>query len=67
MKWIAVATPIWAMYGTLLGFIGGRSFQDNHTKAFLVAFSSAIGATVTLEIGRYLRHRFGPSEIPVVK
>ena len=21
MKWIAVATPIWAMYGTLLGFI----------------------------------------------
>jgi membrane protein DedA with SNARE-associated domain len=67
MKWIAVATSIWAMYGTLLGFIGGRSFQDNHTKAFLVAFSIAIGATLTLEIVRYLRHRFGPSAMPVDK
>ena len=67
MKWIAVAAPIWAMYGTLLGFIGGRSFQDNHTKAFLVAFSIAIGATATLEIVRYLRHRFGPSAMPVDK
>lgn len=67
MKWIAVATPIWAMYGTLLGFIGGRSFQDNHTKAFLVAFSIAIGATITLEIGRHLRHRFGSSPTPLAK
>ena len=67
VKWIAIATPIWAMYGTLLGFIGGRSFQDNHTKAFLVAFSIAIGATVTLEIVRYLRHRFGPSAMPLNK
>ena len=53
------------MYGTLLGFIGGRSFQDNHTKAFLVAFSIAIGATITLEIARFLRHRFGSSTTPV--
>ena len=65
VKWIAVATPIWAMYGTLLGFIGGRSFQDNHTKAFLVAFSIAIGATITLEIVRHLRHRFESSTTPV--
>ena len=61
MKWIAIATPIWAMYGTLLGFIGGRSFQDNHTKAFLVAFSIAIGATLTLEIVRHFRNRVGSS------
>jgi membrane-associated protein len=67
MKWIAIATPIWAMYGTLLGFIGGRSFQDNHTKAFLLAFSIAIGATIAMEIFRHLRHRFGPSAMPVVE
>jgi membrane protein DedA with SNARE-associated domain len=64
MKWIAIATPIWAMYGTLLGFIGGRSFQDNHTKAFLVALSIAIGATLTLEIIRHFRNRFGSSATP---
>ena len=67
MKWIAVATPIWAMYGTLLGFIGGSSFKEDHTKAFLVAFSIAIGATLTLEIVRHLRHRFGPPAMPVDK
>ena len=67
MKWIAVATPIWAMYGTLLGFIGGRSFEDNHTKAFLVAFSIAIGATITLEMVRHLRHRFGSTRTPLDK
>jgi len=67
VKWIAIATPIWAMYGTLLGFIGGRSFQDNHTKAFLVAFSIAIGATLTLEIVRHFRNRFGSSTTPLNK
>ena len=64
VKWIAIATPIWAMYGTLLGFIGGRSFQDNHTKAFLVAFSIAIGATITLELVRHFRHRSGSPATP---
>jgi membrane-associated protein len=67
MKWIAIATPIWAMYGTLLGFIGGRSFQDNHSKAFLVAFSIAIGATVSLEVIRHFRHRLGSSSTPLNK
>jgi hypothetical protein len=67
MKWIAIATPIWAMYGTLLGFIGGRSFQDNHTKAFLVAFTIAIGATVSLELIRHFRHRSGSSSTPLNK
>lgn len=64
MKWIAIATPIWAIYGTLLGFIGGRSFQDNHTRAFVVAFSIAIGATVTIEIIRHIRQRSGASRTP---
>lgn len=55
MKWSAVAASIWATYATMLGFIGGRTFQENHTKAFLVAFALAIGATVILEIIRYVR------------
>lgn len=55
MKWSAVAASIWATYATMLGFIGGRTFQENHTKAFLVAFALAIGATIVLEIIRYVR------------
>ena len=55
--WAAIAGTIWASYATLLGFIGGRAFQDNHTKAFLVAFSTAIGATVILEIIRHFRKK----------
>jgi membrane-associated protein len=57
MKWSAIAGVIWGLYATLLGFIGGRSFQDNHTKAFLTAFSIAIVATVIVEIVRHLRSR----------
>lgn len=57
MKWSAIAGVIWGLYATLLGFIGGRSFQDDHTKAFLTAFSIAIVATVIVEIVRHLRSR----------
>ncbi len=53
MGWIAVASVIWASYAALLGYIGGRSFEDNHTKAFLVAFGCAIGATLVIELVRH--------------
>jgi membrane protein DedA with SNARE-associated domain len=57
VKWSAIAGVIWGLYATLLGFIGGRSFQDDHTKAFLTAFSIAIFATVIVEIVRHFRTR----------
>ena len=57
MKWSAIAGVIWGVYATLLGFIGGKSFQDNHTKAFITAFSIAIIATVIVEIVRHFRTR----------
>jgi membrane protein DedA with SNARE-associated domain len=57
MKWSAIAGVIWGLYATLLGFIGGKSFQDNHTKAFITAFSIAIVATVIVEIVRHFRTR----------
>lgn len=57
MKWSAIAAVIWGLYATLLGFIGGKSFQDNHTKAFLTAFSIAIVATVIVEVVRHFRTR----------
>jgi membrane-associated protein len=57
MKWSAIAGVIWGLYATLLGFIGGKSFQDNHTKAFITAFSIAIVATVLVEVVRHFRTR----------
>lgn len=43
--WVAVAVTIWASYAALLGYIGGKTFGDNHTLAFLVAFGAALAAT----------------------
>ena len=57
MKWSANAAVLWGLKATLLGFIGGKSFQDNHTKAFITAFSIAIVATVLVEIVRHFRTR----------
>ena len=56
--WVAVAVTIWATYASLLGYLGGRTFQDDHTRAFLFAFGAAIVATILIEIGRHLRERF---------
>jgi membrane-associated protein len=53
--WVAVAAVIWATYAALLGFMGGKAFEDDHTKAFLLAFAAAISMTVAIEIFRHTR------------
>ena len=55
--WIALAVVIWASYAGILGFIGGKAFEDDHTKAFLVAFGTAIGANVLIETVRHFRKK----------
>jgi membrane-associated protein len=62
VRYIFVAVCIWATYASLLGYIGGQTFGDNHTKAFLFAFALAISATVGIEIVRWFRHR-GASKV----
>ena len=62
MGWIAIAVTIWATYAALLGYIGGKSFEDNHTKAFLLAFSIAVGATILIEVVRH----FWPTDSPEI-
>jgi membrane-associated protein len=58
--WIVAAASIWALYASLLGFIGGKAFQDDHTKAFLVAFGGAVSATALIEVVRFVRKRLRP-------
>lgn len=55
--WVAVATVIWGNYAALLGFIGGKSFEDNHTLAFIIAFVSAFSITLVIELVRWLLKR----------
>jgi membrane-associated protein len=53
MRWVLVATVIWASYAALLGRVGGEAFKDDHTKAFLMAFGLAIATNIGIEITRH--------------
>jgi membrane protein DedA with SNARE-associated domain len=57
MGWVGVAVVIWATYAAMLGYIGGQTFEDNHTMAFLVAFGAALGMTAVIEVVRHVRSR----------
>jgi len=54
VRWVALATVIWATYAALLGSIGGEAFEDDHAKAFTLAFSLAIAANIIIEVTRHL-------------
>ncbi len=58
IAWVAAATIIWATYAALLGYIGGKAFEDNHTLAFLLAFGTALGMTLLIEVVRHLRAKY---------
>lgn len=63
--WVAVAAVVWATYAATLGFIFGEVFEDDHTLAFILAFVTAIGITVLVEIVRWARERRQRASEPV--
>jgi membrane-associated protein len=66
MLFDGIACLIWASYAAVLGYAGGKTFKDNHTAAFLVAFAAALSVTGVIELIRYLRHRNAkPDSVPV--
>lgn len=52
-----LAATLWASYAGLLGFYFGERFKDDHTRAFIYAFSAALSVTVLIEAIRWLRER----------
>jgi membrane-associated protein len=52
-----VAGAAWATYAALLGYFGGQRFEDNHTAAFILAFSMALSVSLLIEVGRWIWHR----------
>jgi membrane-associated protein len=55
--YIFVAAVLWAVYGALLGYIGGRLFRDRPLLALLIAFGFAALVTGAVEGSRWLRKR----------
>src|SRR4029453_2981098 len=55
--YIGIAAILWALYGALLGYIGGRVFEDHPIYALLIAFGIAAAVAASVEGTRWLRKR----------
>jgi len=53
----AIAAAVWALYASLLGYFGGRAFEDEPWKGLVLAFAIALAAAGTVELIRWLRRR----------
>ena len=52
-----IAGILWATYAALLGYFGGKTFEEDPWKGLLLAFGFALAVTGVIEVVRYLRHR----------
>jgi len=57
-----IAGTLWGTYAALLGYIGGKQFEDQPWKGLLVAFAVAVGVSVSVEVVRKLRGRHGDAD-----
>jgi membrane-associated protein len=54
----AIAAVIWALYASLLGYLGGQAFEDAPWKGLVLAFAIALAVGVGIEVTRwFLRKR----------
>lgn len=59
-----VACVVWASYAGGLGYFFGERFAENHTLAFVLAFTTAIGVSLLVEFARWGRKRSRGSANP---
>jgi len=57
----AIACTIWGSYTVLLGYFGGRTFEEEPWKGLLLAFAIALVVTAVIEVVRHLRRRNAPA------
>jgi membrane protein DedA with SNARE-associated domain len=57
LRYDAVAAAIWGSYTVLLGYFGGKSFEEQPWKGLLLAFAVALAVTAVVEAVRFVRHR----------
>jgi membrane protein DedA with SNARE-associated domain len=52
-----LAGLVWASYAAMLGYFGGRTFEESPLTAFLIAFGVALAVSGVVEAFRWLRKR----------
>jgi membrane-associated protein len=53
----AIAATIWAVYASLLGYLGGHAFEEQPWKGLLLAFAIAFAVTGVVELVRWYQRR----------
>lgn len=48
---------VWGTYAAMLGYLGGRTFEENPFKGFILAFAVALGIAGIIEVYRWYRRR----------
>jgi membrane-associated protein len=54
-----IAGVVWAVYASMLGYIGGKAFEHRPWIGFLLAFGVALTVTGAIELTRWLLERRG--------
>jgi membrane-associated protein len=57
IRFDALAGAIWGSYTVLLGYFGGKTFEEQPWKGLLLAFAVALAVTGAVELVRHLRRR----------
>ena len=61
IRFDVLAGAIWGAYAVLLGYFGGRTFEEEPWKGLLHAFAIALVVTGVVELVRHLRGRQAPA------
>ena len=57
LRYDIVAGVVWATYAALLGYFGGKTFEENPLWGLLLAFVVASAIAVGVEVVRHYRRR----------
>ena len=57
IRYDVLAGFIWGSYTVLLGYFGGKTFEEEPWKGLLLAFALALAVTGAVEAVRHLRRR----------
>ncbi|MDX6263364.1 MAG: rane-associated protein [Kribbellaceae bacterium] len=58
----ALAAASWGLYCSLVGYIGGKAFEDNPLKGVALGIGLALGVTLIVELVRHHRRKLRTSE-----
>ncbi len=68
LSWDILAGIIWATYASLIGFFGGKAFEDDPLRGIILALVIAFAIAAGVELYRWLRQRRrGTSSDPPVE